>query len=67
MRVCSLPLRLFLLKSVSFKLGDYLCFNVILGPFIQSIVSLMSSLMTKSLTVVAKVFFKNIDIFAAKM
>ena len=39
----------------------------ILGPDVQNFVSLTSSVKTNALTVVAKVFFKYIDIFAAKM
>ena len=37
------------------------------GPVVQSIVSLTSSLMTNSLTVVAKVFSNTLVFFAANM
>ena len=52
-----------------FNIFEWACFHneeTYLGPVVQSSISLTSLLMTNSLTVVDKVCFKYIDIFAAK-
>ena len=75
-RFCSLLERNLLLKEgicYHMLVWVFPCSNVSegvcvgnLGPVVQSIVSLTSSLMTNSLTVVVNVF-SNTDIFAAKI